>query len=275
MKQVNLLPNIVTAFGLACGLYVIFKINLTAPGFGTFDVLFGSALLMLVAALADVLDGAIARAIRAESEFGFMFDSLADAITFGVAPSVLMLKSLSLEQGSLLSFFAVIGAMLYSICGVLRLVRFNVKGHEVQGNSRARLLYKKTFTGLPIPAGALAAVSINLFLTSAYAKEWFDLSQAYRASILTAVMILLGYLMVCRLKFPSLKTLHMRVASFHIIFVTVIAAIFLLYGILHHFPLVFALISWGYIAFSLILSLIQILRGNKKDAIQSEDDTIL
>ncbi len=272
MKQVNILPNIVTAFGLACGLYVIFKINLIAPGFGTFDVLFGSALLMLVAALADVLDGAIARAMRAESQFGFMFDSLSDAITFGVAPSVLMLKSLSLEQGSILSFFAVIGAMLFSICGVLRLVRFNVLGHEAQGNKKAQLLYKKTFTGLPIPAGAMAAVSMNLFLTSSYAKAWFTIDQTIQSVILTIAMILLGYLMVCRLKFPSLKTLHMRVVSFHVIFITVIAAIFLLYGILHHFPLVYVVISWGYVCFSMILMVIYLLNGKKKQAIDPEVD---
>src|SRR3984957_6991637 len=119
MKRVYLVPNIITAFGLACGLFVIFKINMVEPGADIFHVLYVSALLLLVAAFADLLDGVVARAIRAESEFGFMFDSLADAISFGVAPSVLLLKSLSLEQGTGLSFFAVTGAMLYSIGGVL------------------------------------------------------------------------------------------------------------------------------------------------------------
>src|SRR5271168_3017161 len=118
MKQVYLIPNIITAFGLACGLFVIFKVNMVEPGSGTYQVLHASTLLLLVAAFADLLDGAVARVIRAESEFGFMFDSLADAISFGVAPSVLLLKSLSLEQGTGLSFFAMLGALLFSICGV-------------------------------------------------------------------------------------------------------------------------------------------------------------
>jgi len=260
MKQANLFPNIVTAFGLSCGLYIIFKINLLAPEFSLFDVLFGAALLLLVAALADVLDGAIARAIHAETEFGTMFDSLADAITFGVVPSVLLLKSLSLEQRSFLAFFAVSGAMLYSICGVLRLVRFNVKGHEIKGDIEAEILCKKSFTGLPIPAAALSAVSANLFFASSYAKEWLFLSFTARAVFLTAIMIVLGYLMISRLQFPSLKTLHMRATSFYIIFLTGIFAIFLLYGILHHFPVVFVLLSWGYIFFSLLFFLIKKIR---------------
>src|SRR5579872_1838377 len=147
MKRVYLIPNIITAFSLACGLFVIFKVNMVEPGMGTYQVLHASALILLVAALADVLDGAVARVIRAESEFGAMFDSLADGISFGVAPSVLLLKSLSLEQGTGLSFFAVMGAMLFSIGGVLRLVRFNVKAHEAKANAEAALAHKKHFTG--------------------------------------------------------------------------------------------------------------------------------
>ena len=99
-RQVYLIPNVITAFALACGLFVIFKVNMVEPGEGSYQVLFTSVILILLAAFADLLDGAIARVIRAESEFGFVFDSLADAVSFGVAPSVLLLKSLSLEQGT-------------------------------------------------------------------------------------------------------------------------------------------------------------------------------
>ncbi len=74
------------------------------PGSGLFHVLNISALLLLVAAFADLLDGAVARAIGAESEFGVVFDSLADAVSFGVAPSVLLLKALSLEPGQACPF---------------------------------------------------------------------------------------------------------------------------------------------------------------------------
>ena len=135
-RQVYLIPNVITTFALACGLFVIFKVNMVEPGEGSYQVLFTSVILILLAAFADLLDGAVARIIRAESEFGFVFDSLADAVSFGVAPSVLLLKSLSLEQGTGLSFFAIVGAMIYSICGILRLVRFSVRTTQAKGNTQ-------------------------------------------------------------------------------------------------------------------------------------------
>ena len=214
MRRVYIVPNIITAFSLACGLFVIFKVNMIEPGMGTYQALQTSALLLLLAAFADWIDGALARAMHAVSEFGFIFDSLADAVSFGVAPSVLLLKSLSMEEGTGLSFFALIGAMLYSICGVLRLVRFNVKQKEEKSNPQIALMNQKHFTGLPIPAAALAAVSVNLFLASPMAKTYFDFSESTSAIILTSIMIVLGYFMVSRFKFPSAKALHFRVPAF-------------------------------------------------------------
>jgi CDP-diacylglycerol--serine O-phosphatidyltransferase len=268
MRQVYLIPNIITAFGLACGLFVIFKINMLEPGFGTFQVLQTSALLLLVAAFADMLDGAVARAIHAESEFGFMFDSLADAISFGVAPSVLLLKGLSLEQGTGLSLFAVIGAMFFSMGGVLRLVRFNVKAQEAKGNAQASAAHKKHFTGLPIPAGALAAVSANLFFFSPLGEEWVPFSEGMRAIVLTCLMMILGYFMVSRWKFPSVKMLHFRVPSFQLVFFTVLLAIFVLYGILYFFPITLLAITWGYIILGWILSVIRLIAGKKSKTLE-------
>ncbi len=263
MKQFYLLPNIITAFGLSCGLFVIFKTNMTEPGVGTYELIYSSALLLLLAAFADLLDGAVARIIRAESEFGSMFDSLADAISFGVAPSVLFLKSLSLEPATSLSFFAVVGAMLYTICGVLRLVRFNVKTHELKTDKEASNAYKKNFTGLPIPGSAAGAISVNLFLHSTFAKEWFNMSYAVRAVSLICVMVLLGYLMVSKWKFPSLKSLHFRVPSFHLILFTVLIAIFIFFGIFYFLPVVLVVCSIGYILIGCVLTLIRLIAGKK------------
>lgn len=276
MKQFYLLPNIITAFGLSCGLFVIFKTNMTEPGVGTYELLYSSALLLLLAAFADLLDGAVARIIRAESEFGSMFDSLADAISFGVAPSVLFLKSLSLEPATGLSFFAVVGGMLYTICGVLRLVRFNVKAHEMKTDKDALSAYKKSFTGLPIPASAAGAISVNLFLHSALAKEWIPMTYPIRAIFLSCFMILLGYLMISKWKFPSLKTLHFKIPSFHLILFTVLLAIFILYGIFYYLPLVLVVCSLGYILLGCILTLIRLIAGKKSKTLvdfEIEDDS--
>jgi CDP-diacylglycerol---serine O-phosphatidyltransferase len=268
MKRVYLVPNIITAFGLACGLFVIFKINMVEPGSGDYEVVRTSAILLLVAALADFIDGALARAIRAESEFGFVFDTLADAVSFGVAPAVLMLKTLTLEQGSFLSFFGATGAMVYSLCGVLRLVRFNVKTTEAKGNLELQAAQKKNFTGLPIPAAAAAAVSANLFFLSPLLNGWVDFSNHDRAIALSAIMIVLGYLMVCRLKFPSMKVLHLKIPSFHLAFLAVIVAVFVLYGILYFFAEILALFAWSYIGLALTLSIIRLIAGKKSKTLE-------
>lgn len=268
MKKAYLVPNIITAFSLACGLFVIFKVNMIEPGFGNYEVVYSAALLLLVATIADFLDGAVARAFHAESQFGLVFDSLADAISFGVAPSVLLLKTLSLEQGTFFSFFSTTGAMIYSLCGVLRLVRFSVKASEAQGNQEMQLAQKKHFTGLPIPASAAAAVSANLFFLSPFVRRWIDLSTEDRAILLSCVMIVLGYLMVSRLKFPSMKSLHFRIPSFHLVFVSVVLAVFLLYGILYFFPLILAFVAWSYVLVSFVLTAIRLIAGKKSKTLE-------
>lgn len=268
MRQVYLIPNIITAFALSCGLFVIFKVNMVEPGAELFRVLNVAAILLLVAAFADLLDGAVARAIGAESEFGVVFDSLADAISFGVAPSVLLLKALSLEPGTGLSFYAMLGCMLYSICGVLRLARFNVKKAEAKTSRQAMADQKKHFTGLPIPASALAAVSANLLLSSPFVENHFSLSQEAKSILLSSIMIILGYFMVSRWKFPSSKALHFRIPSFQLVFMTVILAIFVIYGVLYFLPVMLSVVTWSYIILGWILSLIRVIAGKKSKTLE-------
>ncbi len=268
MKRVHLLPNVITAFGLSCGLFVIFKMNMTPLGQADLQVLTATAGILLMAAFADLLDGAVARAIKAESEFGGLFDSLADAISFGVGPSVIILKSLSLPPGSEQSFFLTTAAMVYSVCGVLRLVRFNVMSNQAKGDQELLNANKTNFTGLPIPAAAAAAVSANLFFVSDELRSLWALSDATREWLLFGTMILLGYLMVCRWKFPSLKNLHIRVKSFQIVVLTVLSAALIFYGILLHFPVVFFIISWTYLVVALILSMIRLISGRKSKTLE-------
>lgn len=276
MKKVYVVPNIITAFGLCCGLFVIFKLNMVEPGAGTYQVLLTSAVLLLVAAFADLLDGAVARAMRAESEFGVIFDSLADAVSFGVAPSVLLLKALSLTPGTGLSFFVALAAMMYSLCGVLRLVRFNIKAQEAKANPQLMASHKKHFTGLPIPAAALAALSMNLFFASSFADEMLNLSQEQKAIILGVLTAFIGYLMVSPLKFPSAKALDFKVPSFQLIIGSVVSAICLFYGILYYFAFTLLIITWVYLAVALLLAIIRIIAGKKSKTLEDfepeEDD---
>lgn len=266
LKKIYLLPNVVTAFGLSCGLFVIFKMNMIVAGEINLQILTATVEILLLAAFADLIDGALARAIKAESEFGGIFDSLADAISFGVAPSVMILKSLSIVPGTWPSLVLTTAAMIYSLCGVLRLVRFNVSALEAKGNEELTLANKKNFTGLPIPAAAAAAVSMNLFLFSEGIQGMFsDLTQT---GILSFALILLGYCMVSRWKFPSVKNLHIRVGSFSAVFLIVTFAILIFYGIIYHFPLAFMSLSWGYVLIAWMLSMIRLIAGKKSKTLE-------
>lgn len=271
MKKLYFIPNIITAFGLACGLFVIFKINMVEPGEGHFEVMRSSVIILLLAAFADFIDGAIARVLKAESEFGVIFDSLADTVSFGVAPSVLILKSLSLEHGTILSFLGATAGMFFSICGILRLVRFNTNKSMAKGDIIEMTAQKKNFTGLPIPAAAIAAVSANLFCFSPYFYSDLEMALDKKAIILIVVLFILGYLMVSRLKFPSFKALHFTVPSFYLAFFAVIAAIFLLYGVMFFFSLAILACAWGYILLSLLLATIRMIAGKKSKTLEDFD----
>ncbi|MCB1114096.1 MAG: CDP-alcohol phosphatidyltransferase family protein [Chlamydiia bacterium] len=268
MKKINLVPNAITAFGLSCGLFVIFRSAMIGLGEMTPEILTQLSGILLIAALADLLDGAVARAIKAESEFGGFFDSMADGITFGVAPAIMVIKSVTLPPGTELSYLFVMAAMVFCVCGILRLVRYNVK--DVPAGKLLPPTEKVTFTGLPIPASAALLISLNLFLMT---KALFLIeTQAY---LTVFALLLLGYLMVSRLKFPSFKGLRFKVHSYRVVVLTAIAAVFLFYGLFHQFALSFLILAWGYLAVSLTLSFIRLLAGRKSKTLiefEPEDD---
>lgn len=241
-----------------------------APGEVTPQALIEAAAILILAAFADLLDGAIARAMKAQSEFGGLFDSLADAITFGVAPSVIVLKSLSIIPGTELSFFLTTGAMVYTVCGVLRLVRFNITNRTLPATELKTVPDEKNknFTGLPIPAAASAVVSGNLFLASNEFKNLITISEIARAWILFFMLIVIGYFMISRWKFPSLKNLHIRVASFQVVLFTVIAAVFIIVGLLTQFAAVFFFLSWAYLIVAWVLSLARLIAGKKTKTLE-------
>lgn len=263
MKRVLFIPNAITAFGLTCGLFVIFKTSLSDPSRDLFSILQASAILLLIAAVADLADGAIARLMKAESEFGGQFDSLSDCVTFGVAPPLLMIKSVNGDHlGRFLTFLVIIAAIIYTLCGVLRLVRFNLKMKEEDSQA------KKHFTGLPIPAAAAASVSASLILVSPLVERWFTFESHTRAYLLIGVMVMLGYLMVSRWKFPSAKALHFRIPSFYLIFGTGVIAVFLLYGILDYFAEAFFVSSWLYLLIACGLSVARLIVGKRSKTLE-------
>ncbi len=271
MKRVNFLPNIITAFGLSCGLFVIFKLAMSESL--NYELLRQMTVILMVAGVADLLDGAVARAIKAESEFGVLFDSLSDAVTFGVAPSVLFLKALplSLSLGPY-SVLAIAAAMLYTVCGILRLVRYSMKSPKKE---EEEALAKKPFIGLPIPAAAAAVVAPNLFIHSPIFQSWFTMSDESMLIFLSITMIVIANLMVSKFRFPSLKTMHFRVPSFNLIFFTTIFAILVIYGFLYYLSFLLLGIAWSYALLGLFLSIARMIAGRKSKHLkdfQPEDE---
>lgn len=245
MKRALILPNMITSFGLACGLFVIFRVAMvTESNFALLQLL---AMVLLLAAFADLLDGMVARAVKGESSFGLTFDSLSDAISFGVAPALLFLSTVKLD-GSRFELFCYIGAaMIYTICGVLRLVRFNIKqGIDTEEKYKA-------FIGLPIPSAAFAFISINLLLNAPFFIDRIPVSLEARGWILSVLAVILAFLMLSKVRFMSVKSFNLKLRPFMIVVLGSLFMVCVLYGFLHNFTLLLLIGVWGYIVSSLII----------------------
>jgi CDP-diacylglycerol---serine O-phosphatidyltransferase len=133
MKAKHLIPNAVTLGNIALGFF-----GMVAAARGQFE---RSVLLLFLAALCDLADGKLARALDATSKFGMELDSLSDMVSFGVAPAVLMYLAVLHRLGPVGAVIAVV----YPLCGAIRLARFN---------SDVSSIGKVTFLGCPIPIAA-------------------------------------------------------------------------------------------------------------------------
>lgn len=240
MKKPYVVPNIITAMGLSIGLFVLFKAALSEGHGDARALLFKSALLILAAACIDVLDGFAARRLKGESLFGMNFDSLSDAITFGVAPAVLLLKTAPVEPKTAPYFLTFWAAMLFSLCGILRLVRFNVASIGEANAERGKI-----YTGLPIPAAAMAAISMQLFFANSFIEE--KLGSAVTSYIAAALMILLSYLMISLKRFRSIKWIQKERLDFSGIFLIASIVLTLLFGFMYHFDWCFFFVTWTYV----------------------------
>ncbi len=178
-RAIYLVPNMITCTSMLFGFLCI--IWSTQGRFGD------ACLALLVSALMDGLDGKVARLTHSASEFGVQFDSLADLVAFGLAPSVLVWQ----WQLHHLGRFGVAIAFLYAACGALRLARFNVNAHVAS---------KRFFVGLPIPAAA-CTLACFCFFARPFSEGMPSLTLAL-AALLTAGLALL---MVSNVRYFSFK----------------------------------------------------------------------
>ena len=181
-KTRYLLPNILTLGGVCLGISSIkFSID------GNFSL---SVTLILLAAILDALDGRIARLIKGTSEFGKELDSLTDFVSFGIAP-VFILYFWELNSYGKLGWAI---ALIFSVCCVLRLARFNLTKHD--NNQKWK---NNFFEGIPSPAGGLIILIPLIYELSNFD---FDLSLRFVTPYLT---IFIALLLVSKIPTPSLK----------------------------------------------------------------------
>lgn len=187
-----LAPSLFTLGNMACGFYA-----LLASVQGEFA---SSATAIVVGMAFDILDGRVARLLRGESSFGLEFDSMADFLTFGVAPAHMMYAFILKDYGA----WGYPMAFAYALCGGLRLARFNAMAHASAGG-------KRHFTGLPIPGGAGLLASFVLLYQiieeGRPAHTWkLVMAQIPLLYGLAPLMVIgLALLMVSTIPYPAFK----------------------------------------------------------------------
>ena len=234
LRRIYLLPNLFTAFNLALGLM------------GIFNLLDGNikraCWYIVVAAVFDCVDGAVARVTHTESEFGLQFDSLSDLVSFGVAPAVLLLRVVK-DVPSVDPKMAVGASLLFAVCGAVRLARYNV---QAKGSER------KGFLGLPIPGGAMCVVLPIFTLVEHGRVETPGL-----VAMLPIMAVGISLLMVSEVPYPSLIKhfrIDRRMPLDSLISFLVILMLFIsvksdlrvtIFCVLGYCYVLFGLLSWG------------------------------
>lgn len=199
--KIYLLPNLMTAGNLFCGFAAVFKIIdaalITADGGNPSALYYQAIAFMLGACVFDLLDGRLARLGGHESPFGREFDSLADVVSFGLAPALLVYQIVLVD-------FPKIGwilAFVYLLCGAMRLARFNCVAAENSDHP------EKDFSGFPIPAAAGLIASLTLFML------W--MSEGNRELgvwkfVLPPLLLFLSFMMFSKVRYPSFKAVNWR-----------------------------------------------------------------
>ncbi len=177
---IYLLPNLFTASSIFVGV-----ISIVEASKGNFIL---ASWLILLALIFDGLDGRVARMTNTTSQFGVEFDSLADIISFGIAPAMLLYFFIGQEFGR----FGILVSALYVIFGAIRLARFNISTAKTDPN---------VFIGLPIPTAAIF-ISMWILLFHKYTLEDYSI-------VLLFLTLAVAILMVSNFRYPSFKKIKL------------------------------------------------------------------
>ena len=232
-RSIYLLPSLFTVGNMFAGFFaVVATLN------GHYQT---AAIAIGIAVILDGVDGRVARMANATSSFGLQLDSLADVISFGIAPAILVYTWGLAAFGN----FARLSAFVFLICGAMRLARFNVQTKNL-----------KSFAGLPIPAGAgYMAATVHLFgspLDSDFFKYY-----------LVAATYVISFLMISTIRYPSLKHLNLSRGKSHL---TVLALGIVIAGVVFYSEQVLMAIAFVYAASGLVLKFYHLLRRRRQDS---------
>jgi len=185
------LPSTITLISVLCGFSsVVMSIN--AAGDHPTTYFLRAAGLLVLAGIFDGLDGRVARATNTTTEFGVQLDSLADVLSFGMAPAILAYRYAFFDLGMTDPHLRAVGwgaSFFFIACGALRLARFNVQVGHVDG---------RFFVGMPIPAGAACIAALILCWPHSPRSATF-------AYMVAGELFLVGLLMVSTVRFPNFK----------------------------------------------------------------------
>jgi len=212
--KIFFLPNLMTACNLACGFFavlMIFKGQIEVQKFSGDGVIAAkqyyevsreyyqyAILLIFGSCLFDLLDGRLARLGGQDSPFGQEFDSLADIISFGMAPAMLLSRAVLFPLGNL--GWAI--ALIYLVCGAMRLARFNCLASMPKKPGSGN-----DFRGIPIPMAAGFIASLTFLIIDLYKNDHEVGPWKY---VLAAVMLFLSWLMISDVRYPSFKTVDWK-----------------------------------------------------------------
>lgn len=257
-SRIYFLPNLMTAGNLFCGFIAVIKCiqarlitdageyALLHAGQSALALYTQAVWFILLAVVFDMLDGRLARWGGRTSLFGAEFDSLADVVSFGVAPA-LMMFFLILAPREEYQWFRELGwfiAFIYLLCGAVRLARFNVITNPLL--HRSEMESHKDFVGLPIPAAAGTVASLVLLLVN-FAKNDRELRQLTVA--LPLLLILVAFLMVSTIRYPSFKQVNWETKTRFQTFVIIVVGGALIVKLRE---VAFFFLFLGYIAYGLI-----------------------
>ena len=206
-KTLFLLPNMITLSSIFCGFDSI-RVSATAA---SDDDYYRASLLLVYALFFDMLDGRVARLTKTQSAFGLQIDSLADVISFGVAPSLLVYKWSLHQKGT----FGLVVAFTFAAAGAVRLARFNVLSMNESGKPTKPGKY---ILGLPVPGAAGILISL---VVANHAVSGDLQKYVYPLMGLTAF---LAFLMVSTIRFRSFKDLRLNARSVGLVLFAVISS---------------------------------------------------